>query len=177
MSNNTILEVDLPEAMKAQASTTTTCDSCGAKLGENWANKRDSISLYLPDGEYDNGDAKIKQFHYCNEACLRNGLNARATKVSNAHDDAVLASLEQEDEATARDISTKERNSMSDSQFLDQKNRSFPIKNCEDVKAAVRAWGRYKGAMSFETFKGKLTRKAKAIGCESSLPEKWKDGE
>ena len=51
---------------------------------------------------------------------------------------------------------------------------SFPVMTCQDVSDAVSAWGRYKGSMTFEEFKSKLTRRAKSIGCEGSLPEKWK---
>jgi hypothetical protein len=35
----------------------------------------------------------------------------------------------------------------------------------------------YKGKMSFDTFKSRLTKRAKKIGCESALPQKWKDEE
>ncbi len=74
----------------------------------------------------------------------------------------------------ARKISYKERNSPK-TYFLDPKRKSFPIINCTDVKAAPSAWGRYKGSMSFDEFKSKLTRRAKQLGCESSLPDKWKN--
>lgn len=87
-----------------------------------------------------------------------------------AYGDALIRSL---DETLARDISTKDRNKIKDSQFLDEKRRSFPIQNCEDVKAAVHAWGRYKGDMSFETFKSKLTRRANELGCP--IPASWSD--
>jgi|TARA_B100002019_G_scaffold147850_1_gene127299 hypothetical protein len=33
----------------------------------------------------------------------------------------------------------------------------------------------YKGPMSFETFKRKLTARAKKLGCEGSLPKTWKE--
>lgn len=68
----------------------------------------------------------------------------------------------------------KKRSALKDSDFLDPKRRSFPVMSCKDVKDAVSAWGMYKGSMSFEQFKEKLTRRAKKLGCETSLPAKWK---
>ena len=69
----------------------------------------------------------------------------------------------------------KKRGDLKDSDFLDPKRRSFPVVSCQDVKDAVSSWGRYKGSMTFEQFKAKLTRRAKKLGCESSLPKAWKD--
>lgn len=178
MSNKVFsLEVDLPQEMKA--SLTTKCDECGAVLGQGYARGKDNMSLYLKDGKDDNGYDKSRSFDFCDEACLRDFLNGRHEDMeakASAHGDSLVLSLEDEpleDEAYARYISTKDRDNMKESQFLDEKRRSFPIKNCTDVKAAVRAWGRYKGTMSFDEFKAKLSRKAKAMGC--SLPEKWTD--
>ena len=67
----------------------------------------------------------------------------------------------------------KKRSELKESDFLDPKRRSFPVVSCKNVRAAVSTWGMYKGSMSFETFKSKLTRRAKKIGCESSLPKSW----
>ena len=47
--------------------------------------------------------------------------------------------------------------------------------SCQDVRDAVSSWGRYTGSMTFEDFKGKLTRRAKSVGWEASLPKKWKE--
>ena len=71
----------------------------------------------------------------------------------------------------------KTRSELKDSDFLDPVRRSFPVVTCQNVKDAVSTWGLYKGKMSFDTFKGRLTKKAKKLGCESALPAKWKDGE
>ena len=73
----------------------------------------------------------------------------------------------------ARYISTKDRNKMKDSEFVDSKRRSFPIKTCEDIHAAISSWGRYKGSMSFSEFKEKITRKAHEMGC--TLPKSWNE--
>jgi hypothetical protein len=35
----------------------------------------------------------------------------------------------------------------------------------------------YKGSMSLETFKRKLTARAKKLGCEGALPKSWKKKE
>jgi len=67
----------------------------------------------------------------------------------------------------------KKRSELKDSAFLDPKRRSFPVVNCKNVRAAVSTWGMYKGSMSFEEFKRKLTSRAKSLGCEGSLPKSW----
>ena len=69
----------------------------------------------------------------------------------------------------------KKRSELEDSDFLDPEGRSFPVVNCKNVKAAVSTWYLYKGKMSHKTFKERLKRKAKALNCESSLPDSWKD--
>ena len=69
----------------------------------------------------------------------------------------------------------KKRSELKDSAFLDPKRRSFPVVSCKNVRAAVSTWGMYKGPMSFEEFKRKLTARAKKLGCEGSLPKSWKD--
>ena len=67
----------------------------------------------------------------------------------------------------------KKRSELKDSDFLDPKRRSFPVMSAQDVKDAVSSWGRYKGSMTFDEFKAKLTRRAKKIGAESALPKSW----
>ena len=69
----------------------------------------------------------------------------------------------------------KTRSELEDSAFLDPKRRSFPVVSCKNVRAAVSTWGMYKGSMTFDEFKRKLTARAKKLGCESSLPKAWKD--
>jgi len=69
----------------------------------------------------------------------------------------------------------KKRSELKDSDFLDPKTRSFPIMSAKNVKAAISTWGLYKGKMTFEQFKSRLTRKAKKIGAESALPKSWKE--
>ena len=69
----------------------------------------------------------------------------------------------------------KTRSELEDSVFLDPKRRSFPVVSCKNVRAAVSTWGMYKGPMSFDEFKRKLTARAKKLGCDSSLPKTWKD--
>lgn len=81
---------------------------------------------------------------------------------------------EQYNEAQDR-FGGKKRSDLKDSDFLDSKRRSFPVMSCQDVRDAVSSWGRYTGSMTFEDFKGKLTRRAKSLGCEASLPKKWKE--
>jgi len=76
---------------------------------------------------------------------------------------------------TAQDrFGGKKRDALKDSDFLDSKKRSFPVMSCRDVKDAVSSWGRYTGSMTFDIFKERLMRKAKSLGCEASIPKKWK---
>jgi hypothetical protein len=80
------------------------------------------------------------------------------------------------DEAnSAERFGGKKRSELKDSDFMDPKRRSFPVMSCQDVRDAVSAWGRYTGSMTFDEFKDKLTRRAKSLGCEASLPAKWKE--
>src|ERR1035441_8930346 len=79
------------------------------------------------------------------------------------------------DDIIARFISKEERDKAKDSDFVDSERRSFPIIKSGDVKAAVHSWGRYKGSMSFEEFKAKLTRIAHRKGFENELPDEWKN--
>ena len=67
----------------------------------------------------------------------------------------------------------EKRSDLKDSDFLDPKRRSFPVVTCKDVKDAVSSWGRYKGSMTFDQVKVKLTGRAKRLGCAGSLPKAW----
>lgn len=71
-------------------------------------------------------------------------------------------------------ISTKERNSLKKTDFLDEKRSSFPIrpgKECSDLEAAIRAWGRYRGSMSHDEFVAKVKSRMNKHGCP--LPKSW----
>src|SRR5882724_7023705 len=157
-------------AFTAIAKHLTQCDNCKASLKNEGDDKKQHIAATLANGKDEN-----QQYHYCDAECLRQHLNSRSKRKrerSNASfeegayfsNGALFLNI-----ADARDISYKERNSKKE-YFLDEERKSFPIMNCQDVKAAVHAWGRYKGSMSFEQFKTKLTRRAHELGC--SLPEK-----
>ena len=65
------------------------------------------------------------------------------------------------------------RDDLKDSDFIDFQRRAFPVKTCQDVRDAVSSWGRYKGPLSFETFKNRLIKKAIQIGCRDALPKEW----
>ena len=73
---DTVFEVDLPQEIKATLSCS--CDACAKVLGQSYPKGRKSISIYLGDGMDEEGYPKEKNFHYCDEACLRNSLNKRA---------------------------------------------------------------------------------------------------
>lgn len=166
--------------METQASVKTKCDGCGATLSTNsaYADKRGSMSLTLKDGQDEQGYDKNSRYDYCGEACMLAHLTSRAKASKNQAKgnlpvNFTKGTVELDITSDARYISTKDRNKMGDSDFIDPERRSFPIKTCEDVKAAVHAWGRYTGSMSFAEFKSKLTSKAKALGC--TLPASWED--
>lgn len=69
----------------------------------------------------------------------------------------------------------KPRSELKDTQFLDPDRRSFPIADCEDVSSAPHRFGSYKGTLSHDELKSRLIRRAKSMGCESSLPKEWSD--
>ena len=74
-------------------------------------------------------------------------------------------------------LSTKDRNKMPSSDFVDSKKRAFPINSPEAVRSAVSSWGRYKGTMTFDQFKTrlKLICKRKGPAYEAALPQSWKN--
>lgn len=73
---NTVLEVDFTPQIKA--SVACTCDSCGKTLGESYPRNHKNIGLWLGEGADEQGFPKEKQYHFCDEACLRSTLNKRA---------------------------------------------------------------------------------------------------
>jgi len=72
-------------------------------------------------------------------------------------------------------LTAKRRDQLDDSDFVIPETRSFPVLDCRDVEKAVSAWGRYRGDVPFEEFKRRLIRKARKLGCEDRLPEKWRE--
>ncbi len=66
---------------------------------------------------------------------------------------------------------------LKDSDFVLAKERAFPIVTPADVMDAVKSWGRYKGSVSFETFKSNLIKLAKRKGAKfvAALPQEWKE--
>jgi hypothetical protein len=75
------------------------------------------------------------------------------------------------EEGAARYISTKKRDEMKDSDFIDHEKRSFPVTNCTDLHAAIHSFGRYTGSLTFEEFKRRIKEKAAKLGC--TLPATW----
>jgi len=68
-----------------------------------------------------------------------------------------------------KDYSTEDRKKMSGKGEAES-DGSFPIKTAQDVKNAVKDWGR---AGSKASDKEHIISRAKAIGAESSLPDGW----
>lgn len=147
---------------ESKSKTVTICDNCKTPM-----KKEDDVNNEFIKATLSDSKGKNQNLTYCSEECLRQNLNNRSKKRKSKASSNIL---EIDITNDARYISTKERNKKSE-YFLDEKHKSFPIENCEDVKAAVRAWVRYKGEMSFDEFKTKLTRRAHELGC--SLPDLW----
>lgn len=172
----------------SQAKHVVACDMCAAEIGEMYPNNKNNISLPLKEvgkpGQAEKGQDNphedvTRTHHFCDEACLASFLGNRSKARAKAQKAKASVNIqgntmELNITADARYISSKERNSKKEF-FLDPERKSFPIENCTDVNAAVHAWGRYKGNMSFEEFKSKLTARAHALGC--SLPDKWTGGD
>jgi hypothetical protein len=47
----------------------------------------------------------------------------------------------------------------------------YPIKNCQDVRNAVRLAGHGKGSAS--AIKAHIKKRARALGCTDSIPDDW----
>lgn len=172
----------------ALAKTQTTCDSCGHVIGGSYP-RYDTVTAQFPHESEKVADAGMESDmafggtkHFCGLGCTAAYIDKKDEQDGIVHeynDDEMKKGSKQEargeeaigEEVLARYISTKKRNHLKSHQFVDEKRRSFPIENCKDVAAAVHAWGRYKGSMSHDEFKAKLSAKAKALGC--TLPAAW----
>jgi hypothetical protein len=75
------------------------------------------------------------------------------------------------------DLSTAERDALPDEDFVIPSSRNFPITSPQAVSDAVSSWGRYRGDVSFETFKRNLIRIAMRKGQDyvDALPQAWQD--
>jgi hypothetical protein len=103
----------------------------------------------------------------CNKNCKCDKLvEIKANKLGNKE---FIVDLTQTEAAY---ISTKKRGELKESNFLDPKRRSFPIrpgKECVDLNAALHRIGTYKGSMSHEELHSKIMSRMKEHGC--SLPK------
>lgn len=71
----------------------------------------------------------------------------------------------------------KKRSELKDSDFLFPESKSFPIVTPQDIPDAISNFGRFKGAMSYETFLTKLYKFAQKKGPEfvKAFPAKTKE--
>lgn len=93
-------------------------------------------------------------------------------------DDGAGVEIEIEVAAAAdRDTTPAQREEMPAGDFVIPETRNFPIVTPDDIPAAVSSWGRYRGALSFETFKRRIIRLAQRKGAEfvAALPQQWRD--
>lgn len=163
------------------------CDGCRATIktdkdGDYEPIPRKAIAVSLPDQ-----DGLKKEHNFCSESCMLGHLNKR----QEMREKEAKASLESVAElktnkgqiywdvnllqtADGRDISYKERHSPKE-YFLDEKRKSFPVMNCQDVSAVMHRIGTYKGEMSVDEIRSKLKRRAAELGCTNSLPEADKE--
>lgn len=151
------------------AKTTISCDGCKAVLDLKGDDKDDAIAATL-----EGSDGKNKQFHFCSESCLASFLTKRVKREkakASVEDNGYFWSLDIT--ADAAYVSPEERNNPS-THYLDESRKSFPIrkgKECVDLEASVKAWGRYKGSMSHSEFVSKVKSLMKKHGCK--IPESW----
>lgn len=93
-------------------------------------------------------------------------------------DDGAGVEIEIEVAAAAdRDTTPAQREEMPAGDFVIPETRNFPIVTPDDIPAAVSSWGRYRGALSFETFKRRIIRLAQRKGAAfvAALPQQWRD--
>lgn len=74
-------------------------------------------------------------------------------------------------------LSTAERDALPDEDFAIPSSRNFPINSPTAISDAVSGWGRYRGDVSFETFKQNLIKIAirKGQAYVDALPQAWQD--
>lgn len=74
-------------------------------------------------------------------------------------------------------LSTAERDALPDEDFAIPSSRNFPITSPTAISDAVSSWGRYRGDVSFETFKQNIIRIAlrKGQAYVDALPQAWQD--
>lgn len=77
--------------------------------------------------------------------------------------------------AADRDTTPAQREQMPAGDFVIPETRNFPVVTPSDIPAAVSSWGRYRGPVSFETFKQRIIRLAMRKGAEfvAALPAEW----
>ncbi len=75
------------------------------------------------------------------------------------------------------EMTAEQRDALPDADFAIPSSRNFPVASPEDIADAVASWGRYRGDVSFETFKRNLIAIARRKGEEyvGMLPQSWKD--
>lgn len=113
----------------------------------------------------------------CGEATSTSSVSAEpASSGEPASDEA------DDDEAMKRQVDENvgggvDRDKLEDDDFVIPESRNFPVVTPADVSDAVAAWGRYKGDVTFETFKRRLIdlcrRKGKAF--VAALPAEWQE--
>lgn len=80
--------------------------------------------------------------------------------------------MDEQEYGEKRDYSTEERQSMTDEGFA-LPDGSYPIKDEEDLKNAIQAFGRAKDK---EAAKAHIMKRAKKLGLEDMIPENWASG-
>lgn len=184
---------------KAIGKTSTVCDQCGDVISSS--DKSESPKDPY-DGYYGGNGGHItvslrsdpstvggenwsenEQRHFDTEACLGEYMSARMKHYNQDYptgqDDTGQAEADDEMDASVKQAKAKEssesRKKLKSSSFLYPQTKSYPVANCDDIRRAASAYGRGGNKDSFSTFKEKLTRKAKELGCESSLPSTYND--
>ena len=76
--NKHVFLADFTEQIKA--STSTTCDGCGAKLGTSYANKKGVVHMNMPDGQDEQGYDKSANLHFCGADCVQSFLDKKKKK-------------------------------------------------------------------------------------------------
>lgn len=95
-----------------------------------------------------------------------------------SEDDSAGVEIEIEVAAVAdRNTTPAQREEMPAGDFVIPESRNFPVVTPSDIPAAVSSWGRYRGPLTFETFKRRIIRLAQRKGPEfvDALPQAWID--
>lgn len=146
--------------------------------------------FYQPDGKCAIVDGDIEEYAICKfwvipeteitEVVAESEVVEEVPAESTPEEDTPVDDTPMEDmpmDEVKVELNTAEREALPDEDFAIPSSRNFPITDPASIQDAVSSWGRYRGDVSFETFKRNLIKIAMRKGPEfyAALPQSWRD--